>query len=95
MNGGPSGPNIVLMNHGKGNEGLGGHQGSRAHNNDIPIQNTIHLNTKNLMKPAFINDSEMMHMQSMLGKPPQGFQVINQKIMSMGNESQIPLVAHS
>jgi hypothetical protein len=95
MGSGSSGPSIVLMNHGKGNDGSGGHPGNRPHNTEIPIQNTINLNTKNLMKPAFINDHEMMHMQSMLGKQAQGLQVINQKIMSMGNESHIPLVAHS
>ncbi len=55
------------MNHGKGNDGSAGHQGSRPHNTDNQIQNTINLNTKNLMKPAFINEQEMKHMQSMLG----------------------------
>ena len=86
------------MNHGKGNDGSGGHQGARSHNNtdnNNSIQNTINLNTNYLMKPAFIGDQELMTKPSVLGMQMQGFQAINQKMMSMDNESQIPLVAHS
>ena len=93
--GGNAGPNVVLMNHGKGNDG------SRPqHNTDNGIQNTINLNTKNLMKPAFISEQELiMFKQNVFGgkQQPQGFQVINQKLLGMdnNNESTIPIVANS
>ena len=56
MNGGAQGPNIMLKNHGYGQDAAGGLQASRTQNNDSQIPNTINLNTKNLMKPTFISD---------------------------------------
>ena len=93
--GGPQGQNNLLMKQGIGQEGPGGHQGPRPLNQEKTIPNTINLNTKNLMKPPFVNDQEHLHKQNLLGMQAQGFQVINQKIISMDNETQIPLVASS
>lgn len=94
VGGGGQGANGALIKSNKGQDSGAGHQVTRTmHTEASSIPNTIHINTKNLMKPAFLHDQESMLKQSLLASPPQGFQVLNQKLIGIDSDPQMGHVA--